>query len=399
MASVPPDSRSTRWLRRRPTEPLPQQEPARRPRFDQPPPQGNDWYAGPPSAGGPPPPRTWPGEAPQAPWPSAPPGGSYPPPQGPFPPPQGSLPPPRGPFPPPPRGPFPPSARPAPPAGPERGRRRRLRAPRRRRGLVRRIVRVLAVLGVVQALVVLSLRWVDPPTTAFMAANPEGSIQQSVPVEHVSRNFLAAVIAHEDAQLPYRDGAFEWDALWARATAHLSGAEDPSGSTIPQQVAKNLFLNQELSAWRKGLEAALSAELAAFVDDRRMLELYVNYAQFGPTIYGVCAAGWYYFDSPPAELSAEEAVMLVGLLPSPGHVQRAPGGGMDFEVEDGMGWLSRSHVLNAQARVPRHLDRLGFTPVEDAGVEGLASEQEPSGDDCSTPPQEVTDLITSEGTA
>ncbi len=164
-------------------------------------------------------------------------------------------------------------------------------------------------------------------------------------------------------------------------------------------MAKNLFLNQELSAGRKAVEAGLAIELAAFVDDRRMLELYVNYAQFGPTIYGVCAAGWYYFDSPPGELSAAQAVQLVGLLPSPGHVQRAPGGGMDFEVDDGMGWLSRSHVLNAQARVPRHLDRLGFQPVEDAGVEGLASEQEPSDDDCTTRPEEVAELIAAEGTA
>ncbi|MGY2078210.1 transglycosylase domain-containing protein [Blastococcus sp. SYSU DS0828] len=407
MAPVPPDRRTTRWLRRRPTEPLPQPEPARRPRFDRPPPVGNDWYGAPPPAGGPPryeqrpygqppygqppyerppygqppygqppygppqygpPPRPWPGEEPRRTYPTA-------RPEGPFPPaPERPLPPPRG----------------------RRG--RRDRPPRRRRGLVRRVVRVLAVVGVVQALVVLSLRWVDPPTTAFMLANPDGAIQQSVPVEHVSRNFLAAVIAHEDAQLPYRSGAFEWDALWSRATAHLSGEDDPSGSTIPQQMAKNLFLNQELSAWRKGVEALLAVELAAFVDDRRMLELYVNYAQFGPTIYGVCAAGWYYFDSPPAELSAAEAVQLVGLLPSPGHVQRAPGGGMDFQVDDGLGWLSRSHVVNAQNRVPAHLERLGFQPVEDVGIEGLASDQEPSADDCSTPPQEVTDLIAAEGT-
>ncbi|MCZ2860013.1 transglycosylase domain-containing protein [Blastococcus sp. VKM Ac-2987] len=380
MASVPPDSRTTRWFRRQPTEPLPQEQPARRLRFDRPPPAGNDWYDAPPPAGGQPPygppTRTWPGEEPQRPYPTARPGGPFPP---------------------------APPGRPYPPAEPEQGRRGRRgfrdRAPRRRRGLLRRVVRVLAVLGVVQALLVLSLRWVDPPTTAFMVANPDGAIQESVPVEHVSRNFLAAVIAHEDAALPYRSGAFEWDALWGRATAHLSGEDDPSGSTIPQQVAKNVFLNQELSAWRKALEAGLSVELAAFVDDRRMLELYVNYAQFGPTIYGVCAAGWYYFDSPPAELSAAEAVQLVGLLPSPGHVQRAPGGGMDFEVDDGMGWLSRSHVVNAQNRVPRHLDRLGFTPVEDAGVTGLASEQEPSSDDCTTPPQEITELIVAEGTA
>src|SRR3712207_8039583 len=96
--------------------------------------------------------------------------------------------------------------------------------------------------------------------------------------------------------------------MWSRAQAHLTGEEDPSGSTIPQQVAKNLFLNQEMSAWRKAVEAALAMELAMAIDDRRMLELYVNYAQFGPTIYGVCAASWYYFDTPPHTLFPEQAV-------------------------------------------------------------------------------------------
>ncbi|RBY88093.1 glycosyl transferase [Blastococcus sp. TBT05-19] len=369
MASVPPDRRSTRRFRRPTAAPppappsgrpahSPQDQPSPGPRFDRPPPAGNDWY--------PPPEPAPPREEPRRPR-------------------SGDR-----------RRPHDRDVRrPVPPA-PLRGRRRgRARRPRR---LLARIARVLAVLVVVQALLLLSLRWVDPPTTAFMAANPDGSIQQSVPVEHVSRTFLAAVIAHEDAALPYRAGAFNWTVLWSRAWSHLSGEEDPSGSTIPQQVAKNLFLNQELSAGRKAVEAALAVELAFVLDDRRMLELYVNYAQFGPTIYGVCAAGWYYFDSPPESLSPAESVQLVGLLPSPGHVRRAPGGGMDFQVEDGLGWLSRSHVINAQNRVPRHLDALGFTPVEDAGVEGLASEQEPSDDDCSEPPQEVTDLIAAEGT-
>jgi monofunctional glycosyltransferase len=285
--------------------------------------------------------------------------------------------------------------RPAPSSRPNRPE----RTAKPRRKLLRRIVRVLAAVAVVQALVILSLRWIDPPTTAFMAANPGDVVQQSVPVEHVSRNFLAAVIAHEDAALPYRSGAFDWDALMARAEAHMAGEEDPSGSTIPQQVAKNLFLNQEMSAWRKVVEAGLSAELAVALDDRRMLELYVNYAQFGPTLYGVCAASWYYFDSPPQDLPVPQAVQLVGLLPSPGHVQRAPGGGLDFDVEDGLGWLSRSHVVNAQNRVPRHIERLGFQPVEDAGVTGLAADQPAADDDCSTRPQEVADLIAAEGTA
>ncbi|WP_100498223.1 transglycosylase domain-containing protein [Geodermatophilus chilensis] len=270
---------------------------------------------------------------------------------------------------------------------------------RSRRQLAGRVAKVVAVGFVLQLLVMVSLRWVDPPTTAFMAANPNGAIQQSVPVEHVSRNFLAAVIAHEDAKLPYRAGAFTWAEMLGRAQAHLSGEEDPSGSTIPQQVAKNLFLNQEMSAWRKAVEAGLSAELALAVDDRRMLELYVNYAQFGPSLYGVCAASWYYFDRPPQDLPVGQAVQIVGLLPSPGHVQRAPGGGLDFDVADGQGWLSRSHVINAQNRVPRHIERLGFQPVEDAGITGLASDQPASDDDCSTRPQAVADLIAAEGTA
>lgn len=298
----------------------------------------------------------------------------------------------------------PPSEPSQPQRGPLLGRRREqppqeVRRPRPRRRLSRRIARVVAVVLVVQGLLLLSLRWIDPPTTAFMAANPDGAIQQSVPVEHVSRNLLAAVIAHEDQSLPYRDGAFDWLDMFSRATAHLRGGEDPSGSTIPQQVAKNIFLTPEPSALRKALEAGLSSELAMMVDDRRMLELYVNHAQFGPTVYGACAASWYYFDSPPSSLSVDQAVQLAGLLPSPGHVRRAPGGGLDFQVDDGLGWLSRSHVINAQNRVPRHLDQKGFTPVEDAGVAGLAQDQPASDDDCSEMPDDVAELIAAEGTA
>ncbi|PRY50207.1 monofunctional biosynthetic peptidoglycan transglycosylase [Geodermatophilus tzadiensis] len=275
------------------------------------------------------------------------------------------------------------------PEEPGRGRGRRLR---------RRAVRVLLAAFVLQALVLVSLRWVDPPTTAFMLANEQGAVQQSVPVEHVSRYFLAAVIAHEDQALPYRSGAFTWDELSGRAEARLRGEEDPSGSTIPQQVAKNLFLNQSMSIWRKAVEAGLAAELAVVLDDRRMLELYVDNAQLGPRVYGICAASWYYFDTPPSTLSVDEAVQLVGLLPSPGHVQRAPGGGLDFDVDDGLGWLSRSHVINAQNRVPRHIEQQGFQPVEDAGITGLAQDQPDTDDDCSERPEEVAELIAEEGT-
>ena len=207
---------------------------------------------------------------------------------------------------------------------------------------------VLAALVVVQALVVLSLRWVDPPTTAFMSANPDGAIQQSVPVEHVSRNFLAAVIAHEDAALPYRAGAFEWDELWGRAQAICAGEEDPSGSTIPQQVAKNLFLNQEMSAWRKAVEARhcrwrwpRSSTTAGCSSSTSTTRSSARRSTASARRAGTT--------STPRRASCRRPrpCSWSGLLPSPGHVQRAPGGGMDFEVDDGLGWLSRSHVLNA----------------------------------------------------
>ncbi|GAB3197585.1 hypothetical protein GCM10027261_23170 [Geodermatophilus arenarius] len=324
----------------------------------------------------------WPGPPPSDPW-AAPPPRSRP-----WPPP-----PPPGPGTTPPHQRRRPGTRPGadevpPREDPKRERRRRLR---------RCTARVLVIAFLLQALVLVSLRWIDPPTTAFMLANDQGAVQQSVPVEHVSRNFLAAVIAHEDQPLPYRDGAFTWDELSGRAEAHLRGEEDPSGSTIPQQVAKNLFLNQEMSAWRKAVEAGLSVELALVLDDRRMLELYVNHAQLGPQVYGICSASWYYFDTPPSTLSVDQAVQLVGLLPSPGHVQRAPGGGLDFDVDDGLGWLSRSHVVNAQNRVPRHIAERGFQPVEDAGVEGLAQDQPDTDDDCSQMPEDVAELIAAEG--
>ena len=93
-------------------------------------------------------------------------------------------------------------------------------------------------------------------------------------------------------------------------------------------------------------------------------------------------------------------MQIVGLLPSPGHVQRAPGGGMDFEVDDGLGWLSRSHVLNA-ADPGAAPTWSGWAPSRSrtSASRAIASDEEPSGDDCTSAPDEVTELIEAEGTA
>ncbi|MBM4644778.1 hypothetical protein GS464_20170 [Rhodococcus hoagii] len=81
------------------------------------------------------------------------------------------------------------------------------------------------------------------------------------------------------------------------------------------------------SAWRKGVEAGLSMSMALSLSDRRVIELYMNYVQLGPKLYGVCAASWYYFDSPPWLMTEYQAAQLMAVLPLPSLARRADGGG------------------------------------------------------------------------
>lgn len=185
-----------------------------------------------------------------------------------------------------------------------------------------------AALLVTTMLIALLFRWVTPPTTAFMQAENSTPQYQFVSDDHVSRRFLAAVLVHEDINLGPRVGPFDLKAFLDRARAHLDGQDDPGGSTIAQQLVKNIFLWRGGGSFRKAIEAGLAAEFTLAVSDERLLELYVNYAQFGVGIYGICAASWYYFDQPPAMLDDEQSAQLVGLLPLPDLVQRQVGGGI-----------------------------------------------------------------------
>ena len=260
---------------------------------------------------------------------------------------------------------------------------------------MRRLLKVLAAILLLQSAVVFSLNWFTPPTTAFMLENDaDDVVQETMGVEHVSRNFLAAVMIHEDDRLPYRFLAFDVPEFWERTKTYLRGEPDESGSTIPQQLAKNLFLSSEQDGVRKGFEAGLAMQLSVLVSDARILELYVNFAQFGPNLYGVCAASWYYFGTPPDTIELWQAAQMVGLLPSPLHVQRGPDGGLDFDVPDGSGFLSAKHVWRAEEQVPYWFERTGgWQPVWDLGIEGFAQDQPDTDDDCSEMPAEVAELI------
>ena len=221
-------------------------------------------------------------------------------------------------------------------------------------------------------------------------------LHEHVDIDHVSRNVLAAVVYHEDHDFPTRRQAFNWGRFRTRVERHLDGKEDRSGSTIHQQVVKNLFLTREMSWQRKGMEALLAIDLASTVQHRQILEIYVNIAELGPGIHGICAASWYYYDRPPSDIEEDQAIELAGLLPSPGHVRRRPGGGIDRNA-DGNPWSSYT-IANAEKRLPAAFERYGHDPVWQLGIEGYAEPQPDDPDSCQTMPAEVAARIAEEGT-
>jgi monofunctional biosynthetic peptidoglycan transglycosylase len=238
------------------------------------------------------------------------------------------------------------------------------------------------------------------PRTAYMLQSKEPVVYQFVSLDHMSRFLLASTIAHEDEQLGSRAGAFDWADLQARAAAYMRGEPDPSGSTIPQQLVKNMFLWEERenpTAVRKALEAGLATQYAYTLDDKRVLELYLNYAQFGPGLYGACAASWYYFDTPPWNMTEYQSAQLMGVLPLPDLVRRAPGGGIDLGPNaNRKAW----DLINGAANVwvPQQLEGMGGwkAAVATVGITDTAGDHADTlgnDDACSTMPGSVKERL------
>ncbi len=188
------------------------------------------------------------------------------------------------------------------------------------------LMRGLLGLLVVSALLVLCLRWLDPPTSSFMiqhwiSARATGSEEPYLHYEWVDWEAIAAavplaVVAEEDQRFPHHRGfdLVEMEKAWER---FRSGGRLRGASTISQQVAKNLFLWKNKDLVRKGLEAWLTLAIELTWSKRRILEVYLNIAQLGPDTYGVGAASWRYFNRPPAALRERDAARLAAVLPNP----------------------------------------------------------------------------------
>jgi monofunctional biosynthetic peptidoglycan transglycosylase len=199
-----------------------------------------------------------------------------------------------------------------------------------RRGLARRVLRGVligvAAWAAVTVAVVLAFRWIDPPFTAFMLESRVRALFSSEPgyeFRHewrdwntISKQAAVAVVASEDQNFPYHHG-FDFKQIDRALEERERGRRVRGASTISQQVAKNLFLWPGQSWVRKGLEAGITVLIEGLWSKQRILEVYLNVAEFGRGTYGVQAASRRFFGKDAARLNAADAALLAAVLPAP----------------------------------------------------------------------------------
>lgn len=190
---------------------------------------------------------------------------------------------------------------------------------------------VLLGLGVSLVLCILLLRWVNPPFTSFtLQENWELMEQDSynlrtywVPRDEIPEHMVWAVVAAED-QLFFQHFGFDIESIEDAWEERQEGERIRGASTISMQVAKNLFLTSDQNFFRKGVEAGITVLIELFWSKDRIVEVYLNIAQFGPGIYGIGKASEYYFDRPASQLTPIMAARFAAVLPSPSRMRINP---------------------------------------------------------------------------
>ena len=182
-----------------------------------------------------------------------------------------------------------------------------------------RLALVVAAVVAFGVALTLPLRWFDPVTTAFMLRDDSGRdplLHDWQDWEQLGTAPALAVVAAEDQRFADHFG-LDLDSIRNSIAAAQDGERLRGASTISQQLAKNLYLWPGRSFVRKGLEAWFTVLLEISLPKKRILEIYLNVAEFGPGIYGVAAAGRHYFGKGPAQLRDAEAALLAAVLPNP----------------------------------------------------------------------------------
>jgi monofunctional glycosyltransferase len=183
-----------------------------------------------------------------------------------------------------------------------------------------------ASLWLLAVLMLVAARWTNPPTTAvhierrfqaWIHGKPYHERYEFVPLSQISPDFQHAVIAAEDGRF-YQHHGFDWHAMEIAAEDDMEGDRRiRGGSTISQQLVKNLFFGTSRSILRKGAEFTLVPVAELVLGKQRILELYLNEVEWGPGVYGAEAASRYYYRTNARNIGREQASRLAAILPSP----------------------------------------------------------------------------------
>jgi len=193
------------------------------------------------------------------------------------------------------------------------------------RSFLRWVVISLGLLWSVAALVLVAARWIDPPTTAvhverrlqaWVHHKPYRKRYTFIPLSQISPEVQHAVIAAEDMNF-YRHHGFDWRQIEIAAQEDVEGGRTRGGSTITQQLVKNLFFGTGRSILRKGAEVTLVPVAELVLGKRRILEIYLNVVEWGPGIYGAESACRYYYQTPARSIGLEQGARLAAILPGP----------------------------------------------------------------------------------
>jgi monofunctional glycosyltransferase len=203
------------------------------------------------------------------------------------------------------------------------------RKARLRKGSLRSLVRWfligVALFWALAALILVAARWIDPPTTAvhierrlqaWIHHTPYHERYDFVPLSQISPDLQHAVIAAEDARF-YQHHGFDWHAIEIAAQDDVEGGRIRGGSTLTQQLVKNLFFGTGRSILRKGAESTLVPVAELVLGKRRILELYLNVVEWGPGVYGAESACRYYYRISARNIDRERSARLAAILPLP----------------------------------------------------------------------------------
>ena len=183
----------------------------------------------------------------------------------------------------------------------------------------------MALLWSLAALILVAARWIDPPTTAvhmerrleaWIHHKPYHERYEFVSLSQISPDLQHAVIAAEDARF-YQHHGFDWHAMEIAAEDDMEGGRIRGGSTLTQQLVKNLFFGTGRSILRKGAEFTLTPVAELVLGKRRILELYLNVVEWGPGVYGAESACRYYYRISARNIGREQAARLAAILPLP----------------------------------------------------------------------------------